>query len=285
MDGRPAAGAVLAAGTGRTITVEFTPADRVNQRQMTATVTIDVTPAPLVVTADDQTKVYGGAIPALTASYSGFVNGDTSASLATPPTLSTTATSASHVSGSPYPITVAGAADANYAISYVAGALTVTPAPLTITANNQTVVYGAALPTLTATYSGLVNGDDAGTFSTDSNIAPTLIATASVGNVSAQPYAIIPTIAYNPDYTIDYVPGTLTVTPMPATLSFGGLVLGYNGSAQAAPIVTNPAGISDVTIVYTRGGTEVAPPSDLVHIPSPLPSPAPTMPPRASPAR
>ena len=37
--------------------------------------------------------------------------------------------------------------------------LTVKPATLTITANNQTKVYGAALPTLTASYSGFVNGD------------------------------------------------------------------------------------------------------------------------------
>ena len=44
-------------------------------------------------------------------------------------------------------------------ISFAAGSLTVTPVALTITASNQTKAYGAALPTLTATYSGFVNGD------------------------------------------------------------------------------------------------------------------------------
>ena len=39
---------------------------------------------PLTITADNQTKVYGAALPTLTASYSGFVNGDTAASLTTP---------------------------------------------------------------------------------------------------------------------------------------------------------------------------------------------------------
>ena len=92
--------------------------------------------------------VYGGGLPALTASYSGFVNGDTAASLTTQPTLSTTATADSHVAGSPYSITASGAVDPDYTISYVAGTLSVTPAPLTITANDQTMVYGAALPTL-----------------------------------------------------------------------------------------------------------------------------------------
>ena len=43
--------------------------------------TLTVTPAGLTITADDQTKVYGAALPTLTASYSGFVNGDTAASL------------------------------------------------------------------------------------------------------------------------------------------------------------------------------------------------------------
>ena len=124
-------------------------------RSATSPGDLTVTPAPLTITANDQTKVYGAALPTLTAIYTGFVNGDTSASLTTLPTITTTATAASHVAGSPYAITASGAVDADYTISYVAGNLTVTPAPLTITANNQTKVYGAALPTLTASLHGL----------------------------------------------------------------------------------------------------------------------------------
>ncbi len=60
-------------------------------------------------------------MPTLTASFSGFVNGDTSASLTTQPSLSTTANAASHVAGSPYTITANGAVDTDYSISYVAG--------------------------------------------------------------------------------------------------------------------------------------------------------------------
>ena len=84
--------------------------------------------------------VYGAALPTLTASYSGFVNGDTSAGLTTLPTLTTTATASSHVAGSPYSITASGAVDSDYSISYVAGTLTVTPAALTIT--RQQPVHG-----------------------------------------------------------------------------------------------------------------------------------------------
>src|SRR6202035_1328570 len=134
----------------------------------------------------------------LTTSYSGFVNGDTAASLTTQPTLTTTATASSHVSGSPYSITASGAVDSDYSISYVAGSLTVTAASLTITANNQTKVYGAALPTLTASYSGFVNGDTSSSLLTQ----PTLLTTAtSASHVSGSPYAITAFGAVDSDYT------------------------------------------------------------------------------------
>ena len=77
--------------------------------------------------------VYGSGLPALTAGYSGFVNGDTPSSLSTQPTLSTTAMLDSPVSGSPYSITAGGAADPNYTIAYVSGTLTVTPQVITVT--------------------------------------------------------------------------------------------------------------------------------------------------------
>ncbi len=75
------------------------------------------------------------------------------------PTLTTSATAASSATGSPYAISASGAVGPNYTISYVAGSLAITTAPLTISADNQTKVYGAALPPLTASYTGFVNGD------------------------------------------------------------------------------------------------------------------------------
>ena len=74
-------------------------------------------------------------------SYTGFVNGDTAASLTTPPSVSTTATTTSLVGT--YPITASGAVSSNYTISYVAGTLTVTPAgPPSLTIANASVVPG-----------------------------------------------------------------------------------------------------------------------------------------------
>ncbi|MFI5160154.1 MAG: MBG domain-containing protein, partial [Sphingobacteriales bacterium] len=80
----------------------------------TATFPVNITvgKATLTVTANDQTKVYGAANPALTLAYSGFVNGDTQAAINTLPTGATTATAASPVTT--YPITASGGVDNNY---------------------------------------------------------------------------------------------------------------------------------------------------------------------------
>jgi len=178
--------------------------------------TLAVTPAALTITANNQIKVYGAAVPTLTASYSGFVNGDTSENLSTQPTLTTTATAGSHVSGSPYSITASAAADNDYTISYVTGTLTVTLATLWITANNQTEIYGAALPTLTASYTGLVNGDIPASLSTQ----PTFTTTATAAShVSGNPYSIIASGAIDTDYMINYLNGTLTVAPAALTIT------------------------------------------------------------------
>ena len=168
---------------------------------------LTVTPAALTIGAVNKSKVYGAAMPTLTASYSGFVNGDTVASLTTQPTLSTTATAASSVGS--YVITASGAASANYAITYSSGSLTVTPAALTITADNKTKITGDPLPSLTATYSGLVNGDTAANLSVQSTLSTTATATSPAGS-----YAITVAGAVSPNYTITQVAGTITVMSM-----------------------------------------------------------------------
>ena len=82
-------------------------------------------------TADNQTKVSGDPLPALTASYSGFVNGENLATsgVTGAPALATTATPASPAGT--YPITVAAGtlAATNYTFRFVPGTLMVTPAP------------------------------------------------------------------------------------------------------------------------------------------------------------
>jgi hypothetical protein len=106
---------------------------------------LTINKAALTITGKDEQVLQGTAIPALTALYSGFVNGDTETSLTTLPAVTTPATSASPVGK--YDIIASGAASPNYNITYVKGTLTITPSqqPQTITFNAiSPVTYGVA---------------------------------------------------------------------------------------------------------------------------------------------
>jgi hypothetical protein len=83
--------------------------------------TLTITKAVLSVTADDKSKAYGAADPAFTATYAGFVNGETSSVLGG--TLSFTRASGESVGG--YLITPSGLTSGNYAITFNTGTLTI----------------------------------------------------------------------------------------------------------------------------------------------------------------
>ena len=174
-------------------------------------VTANITPATLIVTASPATMTYGGTLPALTDTVSGLVGRDT-AGLVLTGSLATTATASSPAGN--YPITVGtlAAVNGNYTITFNAAILSITPAQLTITANNATKVYGAPIPVLTASYSGLVNGDTAASLT-----VPASLTTSATSSSQAGAYRINVGGASSSDYTITYVPGTLTITQAGST--------------------------------------------------------------------
>ena len=122
--------------------------------------TLAVTPAALTVRAADTNKIYGAELPAFTAGYDGFVLGETVDALGGSLHFDTDATKASAVGT--YDVTPSGLHSHNYAIDFVAGTLTVSPAPLAVRADDKTKVYGAPLPALTASYDGFVLHDGPG---------------------------------------------------------------------------------------------------------------------------
>ncbi len=178
--------------------------------------TLSINPAVLTVTADNAAMTYGGTLPTFTASYSGFVNGDTQGVLSGSPSLTTTATSQSPVGN--YPITAAqGTLSAqNYTFVFVNGTLSINPAVLTVTANNAAMTYGGTLPTFTASYSGFVNGDTQGVLSGSPSMTTTATSQSPVGN-----YPIIAaqgTLSAQ-NYTFAFVNGTLTISPAVLTVT------------------------------------------------------------------
>jgi len=80
-----------------------------------------VNQAPLTITANSAAKILDAPNPVFTASYSGFVNGDTVAFLTGTLNCTSTATTTSPVGS--YPITCSGQSSANYSIAYVSGTL------------------------------------------------------------------------------------------------------------------------------------------------------------------
>ncbi len=92
--------------------------------------TLTVAKAPLVIAAMSTSMFAGGPIKSLTAVYTGFKNGDTPASLTSPPLLGTPAGPSS--APGEYPITAGGASSPNYTFTYVPGTLTVILAPAVV---------------------------------------------------------------------------------------------------------------------------------------------------------
>jgi len=193
---------------------------------------VQVTTAPLVVAASSGTSTYGANPPAITPSYSGFVNGDGPGSLNTAPTCSTTATANSPVGT--YPSSCSGGSDPDYTLSYVPGQVVVGTADLVITASSGTMTYGGTLPNVTPSYAGFVNGDGIGSLST--------VPTCSTAATSSSPVGAYTTScsgAADSNYTITYVNGSVHVNPAPLTITASSSSITYGASPPAvAPTVT-----------------------------------------------
>ncbi len=182
----------------------------------TETATGTITPAPLMVTAKSVSSVYGSPLPALSYSIAGFVGGDNSSVVSGAAVIATTA--APGASAGAYTITVTAGtlSAANYsfpAADLMSGTLTITPAPLVITAVSTTIDTGQPVPALKAVYTGLVNGDIPSSLTTQAVLHTSATQSSAVGS-----YPITVDGASSPNYTITYVPGTLTVLPQPATV-------------------------------------------------------------------
>ena len=195
-----------------------------------------VEPATLVIAASSASLTYGGAAPSITGSYSGFVNGDDVSSLTTPPTCSTSVTSVTAVGS--YSSACTGAVDGNYSITYIDGSVQVAPAPLTIMAPSETMVYGSAVPALGVSYSGFVDGDGVSSLTTP----PTCSTTAT----SASPMGVYDTVcsgAVDSNYEISYVDGSMQVTAAALVVTASSGSLTYGGSVPA--VTANLLGIRE----------------------------------------
>jgi hypothetical protein len=122
------------------------------------------------------------------------------------------------VGASPHVVTAASgnlAALTGYATAFnSAGAITVNPVALTVTAQNTQRPAAEQNPQFTANYAGLVGGDSAASIGTLS-----FATSAQQGSLQGS-YSVTPFGLASANYNISYVPGVLTIgAPRPTTLT------------------------------------------------------------------
>jgi filamentous hemagglutinin family protein len=226
--------------------------------------TLTVSPAPLSVTANNDSKTYNGV--AYTGgngvTYNGFVHGETQLTLGG--TLTYGGTSQGATNAGSYVITPQGLASSNYQISYTNGTLTVSPAPLLVTANNDSkrsngVAYTGGNG---VTYNGFVHGEAQSVLGGALTYGGT-----SQGATSAGTYAITPQGLASSNYSITFLNGTLTIEPpVPATSAptVDSVTTAVTSTITTVP--TPPTGgnqttgvtvTAPVSVVNTSGGATV----------------------------
>ncbi len=152
--------------------------------------------------AKSYTREYGEANPTF-----GYEVTEGSVTSGTP-TITCTATQTSPVGT--YDIVINEGSVSNGTVNLVNGTLTITKAPLTISAGNYTKQEGEANPTFTPTFSGFKNNETKSVLTTQ----PTITTTATTSS-PAGTYPVTVSGAAAQNYDISYVNGTLTVTAKP----------------------------------------------------------------------
>ena len=182
----------------------------------------------------------------------------------------TAVTTASGVASYAITATLGTLASGNYSFGFVDGALAVTKAPLTVTADAKSRAYGVAEPTFTATLTGFVNGE---TLATSGVSGTAAVSTTATLTSAAGTYPLSPALgtlnASNYAFTT-FTNGTLTIGQASQTITFGTLANKTYGAASftvaatasssltpSYSIVSGPASLSGSTVTLTGAGTVV----------------------------
>ncbi len=196
--------------------------------------TLTVNPAPLSITPDGgKSKYYGDVFSAFTGVVSGLKNSDAvTVSYASTGAAATAGVGNYDITVQSYTFTVGSAGNYNITTNTVTGGLKVNPAPLTIAANNKTMILNGSLPVFDATYSGFVLGQGPG------NLSGTLSCTTTTNGTVVGSFPINCLGQTSTNYAIAYKPGTLSVN-----YQTGGMCAGDVGHAIRQPINTDGSSV------------------------------------------
>ena len=263
--------------------------------------TVTITPRPVVVTANDASKIYGEADPTLTAAVRG-IEGNTVSGLVGNDTVAYTVSRATGEDAGEYDITATGdAVQGNYAVTYM-------PATFTITAAGGNVVTAdniAGADGLTKMYDGQAASVEAEAARSGSTL---LYSTDGVNFTTQNPVFTnagsydVYVMATNPNYEdTPVVRTTVTITPAPVTVTVGnaaktagavdptfaatvtGLVNGESAGLISYTL-TRTAGEDAGSYVITAAGDRVQGNYIVTYVPGTLVITAALVPPAALPA-
>ena len=200
--------------------------------------TLTITPAALSVTAASASRIYGDPNPTFAGTITGIKNADN---------ITATYASAAVLTSAvgPYPIVPTlldpGAKLGNYTVTSNNGTLTVSPAPLSVTAANAGRLYGDANPLFTGTITGIKNSDPI-----TATYASLADPTSSVGTFSIVPTLVDPASKLT-NYAVLAVNGVLTVSPAPLSVS----------GANASRIYGDPNPVFSGTLVGIKNADNI----------------------------
>jgi RHS repeat-associated protein len=224
---------------------------------VSSAVSLLVNPAPLLVSANNQTKVYGAFPAPYTWTATGFLNGDTAAVMTGAPGLSSSATTNTPVGSYVILITPGTLGAANYSLSFSNGTVTVTRAILVIAADNKSRQYGLTNPPLTWTPSGFSNNETASVLSG----APQLTCAATTNSpVGLYLIQITQGTLTCTNYSFSFSNGTLTVTTAGLTATADNKIK-VTGSANPTftGAVVGVRNNDNITASYSTPATTVTP--------------------------
>jgi gliding motility-associated-like protein len=271
------------AGTRKSVSTSgftLTGTDSPNYTLTQPSLTADIIPKPVTITANDITKHYKTKLTFTGTEFTaeGLIPNDIQPAF----TFSSPGASETAAVGK-YNISVSGGADQNYIFTYVKGILTVGKTILRVTADNLTKVYGSEIPQLSISFSGFVKDED-------SSVLDELPVVSTTAQYDSKPgmYIISLTGGGDNNYDFTLVDGSLEVLKAPLvitadnktkiyreaipelTMNYSGFVLGQDQSvldvlpvtetgadtdsdAGNYDIIVSGAADSNYTFIYKKG--------------------------------
>lgn len=205
--------------------------------------------APLILTANDKTRLYYEENPQFDFTLSGLKNNDTKSCVTSAPTYNCGAVLTSNVGS--YAIIPSGAESKNYTFEYQNGSLTINPRPLTASVGNYTRKYNTDNPTFEITYTGFVANENSSILTQQATVSCEANKTSDVGV-----YSLTPTGGYATNYTISkYNNGSLTIEKADQSITWNQDLFGIELYSQIALTATSDAGLA---ITYEMSPNNVA---------------------------